>query len=226
MISSMLVFARNFLGTLLREATRETGVPEHAVFACWGGDVPRSQGQAALFRRVWKMFFAFFAQKIFWKPKPEGHRLRRNHLSVSGDPCAAVCEAEPRSSRRAREKHRASDRGRAGEKLEEWRSRRNCPQTGATAQDALQATANRRTFCLAAVRATSSQRVKCTHTKPHFVCSPPRNRARHGRQMRWNAAAPFRCRHGKQLRNAPHGNTADPARYRWHGGASLRCITI
>ena len=46
------------------------------------------------------MFFAFFAQKIFWKPKPVGHRLRRNHLSVFGDQCAAACEAEPRSSRR------------------------------------------------------------------------------------------------------------------------------
>ena len=48
MISSMLVFARISLGTLLREATRETGVSEHAAFACWGGDVPRSQGRDVL----------------------------------------------------------------------------------------------------------------------------------------------------------------------------------
>ncbi len=38
------------------------------------------------------MFCAFCTQKIFWKPKPAG------------------LEAEPRSSRRARDKHRASDR--------------------------------------------------------------------------------------------------------------------
>ena len=175
------------------------------------------------------MFFAFFAQKIFWKPKPVGHRLRRNHLSVFGDQCAAACEAEPRSSRRARGMHRASDRGSAGKKLEEWRSYRNCPQTGATAQDALQATANDQILCLAAIQATGNQRINRTHTKPHPACSLPRDRARHGRPRRWNIATPFRCRHGKQLRNKPHGNTADPARHRWVAsatGASFRCINI
>jgi hypothetical protein len=75
-------------------------------------------------------------------------------------------------------------------------------------------------------RATGNLRVKCTHTKPHSVCSPPSNRARQGRPRRWNVAVPFRCRHGKKLRNAPHGSTADPARHRWHGGASFRCSTI
>ena len=174
----MLVFARNFLGTLLREATRETGVPEHAVFACWGGDVPRSQGQAALFRRVWKMFFAFCAQKIFWKPKPVGHRLRRNHLSVSGDPCAAVCEAEPRSSRRAREQHRASDRGRAGEKLEEWRSYRNLRRLGRLLKTHCRQPRTDEPSVSPPTSATTNRRVQCTHAKPHSVCGPPRDRAR------------------------------------------------
>ena len=74
--------------------------------------------------------------------------------------------------------------------------------------------------------ATTNQRVQCTHTKPHSVCNQPSNRVRRGRQRRWNVAAPFRCRHGKKLRNAPRGSTADPARHRWHGGTSFRCTTI
>jgi len=173
------------------------------------------------------MFFAFFAQKIFWKPKPVGHRLRRNHLSVFGDQCAAACEAEPRSSRRARGMHRASDRGRAGKKLEEWRSYRNCPQTGATAQDALQATANDKILCLAAIQATGNQRINRTHTKPHPACSPPSNRARHGQLRRWNVASPIcRSRQVRQMQPAPYGNVADHARHRRHGWTSFRCITI
>ena len=54
-------------------------------------------------------------------------------------------------------------------------------------------------------RATTDQRVQCTHTKPHSICGPPRDRARHRRPRRWYIAASIRCRHGKQLRNKPHG---------------------
>ena len=197
----MLVFARNFLGTLLREATRGAPLPRPRCAFC-GGSGKKFPACSCFLR----------GKFVAGNPDPKG--VRRGERSRTS------------KRRRARDQHRASDRGRAGKKLEEWRSYRNCPQTGATAQDALQKTANDQILCLAAIQATGNQRINRTHTKPHPACSLPRDRARHGRPRRWYTATPFRCLHGKQLRNAPHGNTADPARHRWHGGASFRCRTI
>ena len=186
------------------------------------------------------MFFAFFAQKIFWKPKPVGHRLRRNHLSVSGYPCAAACEAEPRSSRRIGVPDTRSLRGGVmgrGEYTErvteevQGKNWRNGARTETIRQPGRLLKTHFRQLPIDEHSAsppsiaTSNQGVNRTHTISHPVCSLPRDRARHGRQGRWNAAAPRCCRHGKQLRNAPYGNTADPARHRRHGGASFRCRT-
>ena len=174
------------------------------------------------------MFFAFFAQKIFWKPKPIGHRLRCNKLSVLEEQCAAVCEAETRCAAGRRNSTERVTEGEQGGNSEEWRSYRNLRRLGRL-QDALQKTANDPILRLAAIQATTNQRVQCTHTKPHSFCSPPSNRARYGRLRRRYTAALIRCWHGKRLRNAPHGSTADPARHRWVAsatGVSFRCIRI
>ena len=64
------------------------------------------------------------------------------------------------------------------------------------------------------------------HKNPHSICDLPRDRARHGQQRRRYKAASICCLQGKKLRNAPHGKVADPARHRWHGGASFRYSTI
>jgi hypothetical protein len=141
------------------------------------------------------MFFAFFAQKIFWKPKPVGHRLRRNHLSVSGYPCAAACEAEPRSSRRIGASDTRSLRGglmgrgeytervteevqgknwRNGARTETIRQPGRLLWTHFRQQQIVEPSVSPPSI------ATSNQRVQCKHTKPHLACSLPSNRARRG----------------------------------------------
>ena len=183
-------------------------------------EVPRSQGRDVLSAEA--------PARNFVRRTAAARMLRGKFVVGNPDPKGVRCGERSRTSkrRRAREQHRASDRGRAGKKLEEWRSYRNCPQTGATAQDALQETTNDQTFCLAAVQATTYRRMQCADTKPHSVCNQPRDRARHGRQRRRYAAASIRrYRQVRRKQPAPHGTV----RHRWVAsatGASFRCSTI
>lgn len=197
MISSMLVFARNCLGHSCAKRR----------------EVPRSQVPSGVFfGGSGKCFLRSLHKRFSGNRNPEGAR----HSERSRDaPC-----------RRAREQHRASDRGRAGEKLEEWRSYRNLRRLGRLLKMHFRKPPTIKFSVSPPSKATSNQRVQCTHTKPHSLCSPSSNRARHGRPRRRYTAAPIRCRHGKRLRNAPYGNVADHARHRWHGWTSFRCTTI
>ena len=202
MISSMLVFARNFLGTLLREATRVCPAPKAEM--C-------------------------FLRRLRRKNLARKGRSRREIFSLETQTRRAFAVANEAEHRSAAGRGTSTERVTEGEQGKNWRNGARTKivrglgrllKTHCRKPPTIQFSASPPS------RATTNQRVKSTHTKPHFVSRLPRDRARHGRLRRWNVAASFRCRHGKQLRNAPHGSTADPARHGWHGGASFRCSTI
>ena len=196
----MLVFARNFLGTLLREATRGAPLPRPRCAFC-GGSGKKFPACTCFLR----------GKFVAGNPDPKG--VRRGERSRTS------------KRRRARDQHRASDRGRAGKNWRNGARAEILRRPGRLLRTHFRQPPTIKFSVSPPSPATRSPRVKCTHTKPHPVCRLPSDRARHGRLRRRYTAASICCRHGKRLRNAPHGEV----RHRWVAsatGASFRCINI
>lgn len=144
--------------------------------------MPCSQGQAALFGKE--------PQEI---PPARARAARRVR---GGFVVEGTGKAEPRSSRRAQEKHRAGDRGKAGGKLGGM-ARRNFPREGNGIEDAQEETASGNT--VASHHSATKQSGECTPSSvSHRFRIPPSKNQEWRWRGRRRATASERRQTGKK----------------------------